>query len=246
MFIWKTLKKYPKSKENLWNNKIWIKKIEKRIKINLKSIKSKKEIKLNTFCAESPLPLLLLNQKKKIKILDFGSGSLEMPLKIIFDSKNDSNIEFFIIETESLISLYKKYLQNIKLPKNIKINFNTNVNFKIKYDYIHISDSFQYVENWKDFLKKISNSKSNILIFNSLTAGEIPTYDTTQKFYDISIPYRFYNIREIINELKNYKVIYKTKFLNKMLNKYTEYPQNNFKKKYRLGYPCTIILKKNN
>ena len=52
--------------------------------------------------------------------------------------------------------------------------------------------------------------------------------------------------RKIINELKNYKVIYKTKFLNKMLNKYTEYPQNNFKKKYRLGYPCTIILKKNN
>ena len=160
-----------------------------------------------------------------------------MPLKIIFDSKNDSNIEFFIIETESLISLYKKYLQN---------NFNTNVNFKIKYDYIHISDSFQYVENWKDFLKKISNSKSNILIFNNLTAGEIPTYDTTQKFYDISIPYRFYNIREIINELKNYKVIYKTKFLNKMLNKYTEYPQKKKKKKYRLGYPCTIILKKNN
>ena len=119
-----------------------------------------------------------------------------------------------------------------KLPKNIK-KVNTNVNFKIKYDYIHISDSFQYVENWKDFLKKISNSKSNILIFNNLTAGEIPTYDTTQKFYDISIPYRFYNIREIINELKNYKVIYKTKFLNKMLNKYTEYPQNNFKKKYR-------------
>ena len=167
-----------------------------------------------------------------------------MPLKIIFDSKNDSTIEFFIVETRSLISLYKKLLKKIKLPKNFKINFNTNINFKIKYDYIHISDSFQYVVDWKDFLKKISKSKTNILIFNNLTAGEIPTYDTTQKFYDIRIPYRFYNIRELINELKDYKVIYKTKFLNKMLNEYSEYPQNNFKKKYRLGYPCTIILKK--
>ena len=114
MFIWKTLKKYPKSKENLWNNKIWINKIEKRIKINLKSIKSKKEIKLNTFCAESPLPLLLLSQKKKIKILDFGSGSLEMLLKVIFDSRNDFIIEFFIIETKSLISIYRKLLKSIK------------------------------------------------------------------------------------------------------------------------------------
>ena len=244
MYIWKIIKKHPIIKENLWNNKIWVKKIEKRIKTNLKSIKSKKKIKLNTFCAESPLPLLLLNEKKKIRILDFGSGSLEAPLKIIFDSLIKCDIEFHIVETKSLISSYKKILKNLKLPKNFKIKYSTSINFNTKYNYIHISDSFQYIDDWKNFLKKINNSKANTIIFNNLTAGEIPTYNTTQKFYDVQIPYRFYNIHELLNELKSYKLVYKTKFLNTILNKYGEYPQKNFKKRYRLGYPCTLIMDK--
>ena len=44
---------------------------------------------------------------------------------------------------------------NIANKANIKINFLDKIDFKKKYDYVHISDSLQYVEDWKVFLKKL-------------------------------------------------------------------------------------------
>ena len=64
------------------------KKITKRLYEHLKNLKNDKKIKIETFSGESPLPVLLLNyNKKNIKILEVGSGSLEVPLKIAFDTK---------------------------------------------------------------------------------------------------------------------------------------------------------------
>jgi putative methyltransferase (TIGR04325 family) len=244
MNIWKLKKNNKKSSSNAWNSKEWLDKIDQRIKNNIVSLKSKNSIKINTFCAESPLPIMLLSQKKKVKILDFGAGSLEIPLKLAFDTNIKSQIQIDIIESRTLIDLYKQNFKKVKLPKNIKINFNEEINFKKRYDIFHFSDSFQYVDDWKIFIKKLIKNSPNFIIFNNLTAGENPTYSALQKFYKFEIPYRFYNIKKLIKELMPYTLIYKSKFLNKISNKYSKYPQNNFKKNYRLGYPCTLIFKK--
>lgn len=244
MNIW-TLKKNNKNlQSNAWDSKKWLDKIEQRIEDNIRLFKSKNVIKINTFCAESPLPILLLNNKKKLKILDFGAGSLEMPLKIAFDTNIKSNIQIDIIESKQLIILYEKIFKKIKLPKNISINLSEKINFKKKYDIFHFSDSFQYVDKWKLFIKRVIKNSPNFIIFNNLTAGENPTYEAVQKFYKHDVLYRFYNIKQFVRELCPYQLIYKSKFLNKILNRYSEYPQNNFKKNYRLGYPCTLIFKK--
>ena len=50
------------------------------------------------------------------------------------------------------------------------------------------------------------------------------------------------NFEVTVND--NYKIIYKSLFLNKIRNKYGEYPQNNFEKIDRIKFPKTIILKK--
>ena len=66
MNIWKFKKRNIKiSTLNVWNSRMWLNKIEERINSNIKLIKSSKSIKIETFCAESPLPILLLNNKKK-------------------------------------------------------------------------------------------------------------------------------------------------------------------------------------
>ena len=115
MNIWKLKKNNKNFTEEVWNSKEWLNKIEKKIKNNLKSIKSKKSIKINTFCAESPLPLMLLNVNKKIKILDFGAGSLEMPFKMAFDTIINSNIQIDIIESKKLINFYKIAFRKITI-----------------------------------------------------------------------------------------------------------------------------------
>ena len=67
MNIWKLKKNNKKSSSNAWNSKKWLDKIDQRIKNNIVSLKSKNSIKISTFCAESPLPIMLLSQKKRLK-----------------------------------------------------------------------------------------------------------------------------------------------------------------------------------
>jgi len=78
---------------------------------------------------------------------------------------------------------------------------------------------------------------------NNLTAGSNPEYLTLQKYYGIKTPYRFFNLNKILIFMKDYEVIFKSHFLNSILDIYGQYPQKNFKKKDRLIYPSTIILK---
>lgn len=168
-----------------------------------------------------------------------------MPLKLAFDTKIKSPIQIDIVEeNKNIILLYRKSLKNIKFPPNIKIKFNDKISFKKKYDILHLSDSFQYIDNWKQFLKKTMSCAKDYIIFNNLPAGEIPTFNSMQKFYKFNIGYRFFNILDFVNEFKSFELVYKSKFLNKINNKYEKYPQDNLKKNLRIGYPCTLIFKK--
>ena len=246
MNIWYLKKKKTQSDNNdPWNDKLWEKKITKRLYEHVKNIKNDKKIKIETFSAESPLPVLLLNyNKKNIKILEIGSGSLEVPLKIAFDTKIKKKIHIYVVEKKNILNIYKKNIKKMNFPKNFKFFFSENINFSTKYDIVHFSDVIQYISDWKILLNKIKKNNASFIVFNNLTAGEIPTYQAYQKFYNFEIPYRFFNISEIINVLKPYNLIYKTKFLNKIKGKYIGYPQKNFKKKLRLGNPCSLIFSK--
>ena len=73
-----------------------------------------------------------------------------------------------------------KALSKIKIPTNFSFKINTQIDFNKKYDIFHISDSMQYVDDWKNFLKKIKINSSELIVFNNLTAGQNPTYDALQ------------------------------------------------------------------
>lgn len=115
----------------------------------------------------------------------------------------------------------------------------------MKYDYVHISDSLQYMLDWKKILIKISKKKPKFIILNNLTAGDFKTYYTEQNFYNNKLIYIFFNLNEIKKILKNYEVAHESLFLNKIKNEYIEYPQKNFKNKDKLGFPKTVVFKLN-
>ncbi len=241
MIIWKKVKKdfIKKDASNEFNSKKWLSIISKRLKTNFKIIKNKKY--LSQFTASSPLPIMLLNERSKyIKIADFGSGSQEIffqlsqmliKKQIIIDS----------IEVEELVNFFEKQKFN---KKKIRINFLKKFNFKKKYDYVHISDSLQYVYDWKNFLKKINIGDHKFIILNNVPAGKNRTYVTKQKFYGKEIPNIFFSLSQIRKNLNNYEILYNSLFLNKINGVYRSYPQNNFKKHDRIEYPKTLIFKK--
>ncbi len=245
MNIWKktnlnTIKK-KKISYKIFNNSIWKKKILK--KINLNKIQLKKKY-TNFFLSSSPLPLMVLNYKKgKIKIADYGSGAQEILFQLVNNNFKKKEILIDSIEVYEITNLLKKKIKK-KITNNIKVNFISEYDFKKKYDFVHISDSLQYNLEWKKFLKKILLKQPNYIILNNLTAGNFKTYITQQNFYGHQLPYIFFNEREILKIFKKYKVL-KYLYLNKINNKYQEYPQNNFKIKDRLLYPKTLILAKN-
>ena len=148
MIIWKKVKKdyFKNKKSNEFNSKKWLTIISKRIRTNFKILKQKNF--LDQFMASSPLSIMLMNERKKnLKILDYGSGSQEIFFQLsLMKINNIINIDS--IEVKILVNFFKK---KIFSNRNIKINFLDKIDFKKKYDYVHISDSLQYVEDWKVF-----------------------------------------------------------------------------------------------
>jgi len=242
MIIWKKVKKdfVKKSNTNEFNSEKWLSIISKRLKTNFNIIKNKKY--LNQFIASSPLPIMLLNENEKnINIADFGSGSQEIFFQLsLMDIKKKINIDS--IEVEALVNFFEKKKFN---NKQVKINFLKKFNFKKKYDYVHISDSLQYVYDWENFLKKINANDHKYIIINNVPAGKNKTYITKQKFYGKEIPNIFFSSDKICKCLNNFKLTYKSLFLNKINGVYRSYPQDNFNKRDRIGYPKTLIFKNN-
>ena len=240
MIIWKKVKKdfVKKSNTNEFNSEKWLSIISKRLKTNFNIIKNKKY--LNQFIASSPLPIMLLNENKKnIKIADFGSGSQE----IFFQLSSmviKKNINIDSIEVETLINFFKKQSFN---QKKIKINFLEKFNFKKRYDYVHISDSLQYVYDWKNFLKKINMNNHKFIIINNVPAGKNKSYITKQNFYGKDIPNIFFSSAQICKSLNNFKLNFNSLFLNKINGVYGSYPQDNFNKRDRIDFPKTLIFK---
>lgn len=240
MIIWKKVKKEFISKDNSneFNSKKWLSIISKRLKNNFNLVKKKQF--LNQFIASSPLPIMLLNKKSNnLNIADFGSGSQEIFFQLLVTQiKKKINIDS--IEVKELVNFFKKQKFN---NRRIKINFLEKFNFKKKYDYVHISDSLQYVYDWKNFLKKINIGNHKFIILNNIPAGKNKSYVTKQKFYGKEIPNIFFSSTQICKYLSNFELIYSSLFLNKINGVYGSYPQNNFKKCDRIDFPKTLIFK---
>ena len=240
MIVWKKVKKdYFKGKdENAFQSNEWLSIISSRLKKNFKVRKNNDY--LDQFIASSPLPFLLINEKQKeIKIADFGSGSQEI-FFLISKIKLNTKIIIDSIEVENLVNFLKLKKFN---KKNIKIEFYKDFNFNKRYDYVHISDSLQYVKDWKYFLRKLDKRKHKFIILNNVPCGSNKTYLTKQKFYNKEIPNTFFSINDLKKKLNNYNLIFKSLFLNKIKGKFTSYPQENFEIKDRINHPKTLIFK---
>ena len=126
MIIWKKVNsKDIFKKRTAFNSNKWVSIINKRLNNNFLNLYSKNY--LNQFLASSPLPLVIINEnKKKINIADFGSGSQELFFHLA-QMRLKKKINIDSIEVEYLVNIFKK--KKFK-SKNIFIKFNKELNFK--------------------------------------------------------------------------------------------------------------------
>ena len=227
-----------KKKSNIFENKFWIKREFKKVQ----KLKKKQSHEIN---ASKDYPLLvatsiIYNKNKNLNIIDygggFGSGYLSISKGVV---KN--NLKYYIVDLPEICKLGKKIFvkdKNIIFLKNIpKIN-NCNI--------FHFGSCLQYIDNWKQLLNQTCKLKPRYIIFSDLFAGDIKSFVTVQKFNESKMPFRFYNVNQIINLLKRngYQLLLRNNYQVHFNGKPSLLPTDKFPKKNRLRFSSNLIFKK--
>ena len=151
---------------------------------------------------------LLINKKKKLNVLDYGSNILSL---ININKKIDINLfNFFIYDP------FLKEKKNIKHPFKISILNKKKDLQKKHFDVVNFGSSIQYIKNLKDIEETINFLKvSSVAITHTpLTLKkEFISKQTNHKQLSQKI-YNYYNIINFFKK-KKFKLIFKSRNKNK-------------------------------
>lgn len=178
------------------------------------------------------------NFKKKINILDFGGGMGNgyLHLKKTIPNKNLKKIKYSVIDGSKVILKSKKYNKEVFFYETFP---------KIKVDVFISSSSIQYLDNLNKFINTICKFKSKYIILLDVFAGDIPSYFSLQKYYNIKTPHAFLNEKFFLKNLQNrgYDLILSDISNVERAGLNTQLNMSNFPKKYRLQYSKNYIFK---
>lgn len=241
--IYSNFEECPKSGEG-FQGKTWTSRSRARINKLLNGAKEKKTIpSVVVYCA-SLLPFLvaLVSERSKkggVGILDFGGGLGFTYIPVIYGCLKQS-IDYHIVESKNICQVGRCIFKDDR-----RIHFHPSLPKKRqRIDIVHLGSSLQYIDDWKALIKNLAGYNPQYFLFTDLIAGNIPTYVTIQNYYDSKIPSRFFNVKEVVNQMSSvgfwllFNSIYRTTFLGKE----QELPQQNFPKKLRLRHTCSLLF----
>ena len=245
--IYKSFKDAP-AKGPGFSGHTWNKRSLDNMALILKTAKEKKIVPEFVIYRENLLPIvtaLIPKQNKKVlRIIDFG-GNLGKEYISILGSSNikRENIEYTVVENKEVCKLGNKLFKNDK-----QIKFLSNLpKAPEQVDIINIGSTLQYIENWQSLFKEFVAFNPSYIMFTDLQAGNIPTYVTVQNYYDSKMPVWYFNISDIISELKKegFRLVHKSTFRGSFLGIEQDRPMQNLPKKFRLKNACNLLFQKN-
>lgn len=224
---------------NIFKNKFWIKRESNKIK-RLKKLKS---YELN-LAKDYPLLVassIIYNKNKKFNIIDYGGGFGGGYLSISKGINELKNLKYFIIDLPKICELGKKIFSKEK-----NIFFLNKIPKIINCDIFHFGSCLQYIDDWKLLLTQTCKLKPKYIIFSDLFAGNIESFVTLQKFDKYKMPFRFYNINEVISFMKKkgYNLVLRNNYQVHFNGLPSLLPTKKFPKKNRLEYTSNLIFKK--
>jgi putative methyltransferase (TIGR04325 family) len=171
------------NKSSAWSSNLWIKSQLTKIKAS----KKKNSLDRN----EKILLDLLKKISKQNRLLDIGGGlgSFYFSLK-----KKVFNLDYYILEDKKLVDK----LKNSKLKKNQlkKIKFVKKIPKK-RFNIVFLKNSLHYINNWRDFFRKIIKKCPSYIVIINLPTVNVPTFFGYQKYYSYQIKIRFQNSKNM-------------------------------------------------
>jgi putative methyltransferase (TIGR04325 family) len=190
---------------------------------------------------ESSLAQLVgLLDKDDVSIFDVG-GNLGLSY-IHLKKACCKSVNYHVLEVPEICTLGKELFKDhddVRFYDSIPEHLN-------KIDILYLSNSLQYIDDWKDFIAKLMCFNPDYIVLANLFAGSIQTYATVQNYYDSKIPSWFFNYTEIVEtaDKLGYKLILKTAYKGEFLGVYQDVPQDNFPEECRLHKMCTLLFKR--
>ncbi len=224
----------------------WIESNYKKTKSALDCMNEKNFVNINSTYNASSLPIiisLLISQKEIVNILDFGGRMGISYIQTCAGLPDNTSMNFTVVEGKKNCEKAEALFKN---DSNIK--FTDSLPEDKIYDIVHISSSLQYIKDWKGLLKLLCEKyDAKYIIFNDLPAGDIVhTFATYQNYYESKIPYWFFKITDVVEEIEkfDFELIFKSNFTASILGKHEIIPQDNFPEEYQVLYSKNLIFKR--
>ncbi len=188
------------------------------------------------------LASLLSHGSEKISILDFGGGLGATFVSVSQSVDPKKGFEYHIVDLDTICELGTEIFKN-----DDRISFHSSLPDNLPaVDIVHIESALQYVEEWKEVLGRLAGYNAEYFLFTNLSAGDIPTYATTQQYYESRIPYWFFNLDEVVTAVTKlgYSLQFKSTYIHRILGEEQEFPQDNFPENLRLGNSCNLLFRR--
>jgi putative methyltransferase (TIGR04325 family) len=175
----------------------------------------------------------------KLRVIDFGGGLGATYVQMVDSLVDAEYLEYHVIELENISDFGAQEFIN-----DHKITFHSAPPELNDVDIIHVGSTLQYLDDWRGAIESLAAYTPKYWLYTDLTAGEISTYVSVQRYYDLRIPVWFFNIHEVISEMTQYRfsLLLNTRFNGAILGKTEGCPQENFPVNYRLGYSRNLLF----
>jgi len=188
-----------------------------------------------------PVVAMMNNRRTPLRILDFGGG-----LGIGYMALAESIpclvqlIDYTIIEVPEVCDVGRK------LFSNGAVTYLDKLPSQGEFDLVHSASALQYIENWQDALKSLSDYGAQYMLLSDVFAGSIPTFVTLQNYYGSRIRHWFLSLEELLEVFSSlgYRQIMKSFVNSRRLGVEDTLPMNNFPESHRLEQSLHLLLQR--
>ncbi len=183
---------------------------------------------------------MLLEQRKHLRILDFGGGAGSRLLEALGSTPAADRVAAVVVDNAALCEKGNAHFSNIpgvefapELPDSNE-----------RFDIVHCGSSLHYVEDWYGLIDQFRSYQPRYLLLSDLPVGNIPTFVTAQNYYGNRIPVWMWNWEEFGEKIESlgYRVVFDCAFVAKIRKRLGPLPMDNLPASHRLDHTRHLLL----
>ncbi len=188
-----------------------------------------------------PIVAMMLKGKDPLRILDLGGG-LGIGYMTLAESipHHAQLINYTIVEVPEICEAGRGLLSG-------GVTYLDSLPSQGEFDLVHSASALQYIEDWQQVLKSLSDYGAEYILLSDVFAGPIPTFVTLQNYYGSRIRHWFLNLDELLDLVSSlgYQLVMKNFVNSRRLGVEDILPMDNFPASHRLEQSLHFLLRRN-